>query len=107
MCRLLRIFDVCKMRHRFTERLFKSFYNQLLNSHDSETSHIAKYGYTLATRLHGQWLIEDDLNTRSAKYTNKSTLVARGADTQLGSSYVLAPLATNVGLWNPINVFNL
>ena len=31
-------------------------------------------------------------------------LVAGGADTQLGlgSSYVLAPLATNVDLWKPI-----
>ena len=26
----------------FAERLFKSFYNQLLNSHDSKASHIAK-----------------------------------------------------------------
>ena len=51
LCRLLRIPDVCKMRHRvaedFAERLFKSSYNQLLNSHDSEASHIAKYGYSL------------------------------------------------------------
>ena len=31
-----------------------------------------------------------------------NTLVARGADTQLGSSSVLAPPATNVDLWNPI-----
>ena len=30
------------------------------------------------------------------------TLVAGGADTQLGSSCVLAPLATNVDLWKPI-----
>ena len=51
---------------------------------------------------YGQWLIEDDLNKRSTKHTNKSTLVARGADTQLGSSGVLAPVATNVDLWNPI-----
>ena len=36
-----------------------------------------------------------DLNKRSAKH-------ARGADTQLGSSCVSAPLATNVDLWNPI-----
>ena len=28
-----------------------------------------------------QQLIEDDLNKRSAKHANKSTLVARGADT--------------------------
>ena len=56
------------------------------------------------TRLHGQWLTEDDLNKRSAKHTNKSTLVARGADTQLGSSCVLAPLATDVDLWNPFFV---
>ena len=28
--------------------------------------------------------------------------VAGGADTQLGSSCVLAPLATNVDLWKPI-----
>ena len=47
-------------------------------------------------------LIEDDLNKRSAKHTNKSTLLARGVDTQLGSSCVSAPLATNVDLWNPI-----
>ena len=32
-----------------------------------------------------QQLIEDDLNKCSAKQANKSTLVARGADTQLGS----------------------
>ena len=32
----------------------------------------------------------------------KSTLVAGGADTQLGSCCVLAPLATNVDLWKPI-----
>ena len=49
-----------------------------------------------------QQLIDDDLNKRSAKHANKSTLVARGADTQLGSSCVSAPLATNVDLWNPI-----
>ena len=51
LCRLLRILDVCKMRHgfavHFAECLFKSSYNQLLNSHDSEASHIAKYGYSL------------------------------------------------------------
>ena len=60
------------------------------------------YKLSLATRLHGQWLIEDDLNKRSAKHTNKPTLVARGADRQLGSSCVLDPLATNVDLWIPI-----
>ena len=49
-----------------------------------------------------QQLIEDDLNKRSAKQTNKSTQDARGADTQLGSSCVSAPLATNVDLWKPI-----
>ena len=38
----------------------------------------------------------------SVKHANKSTLVAGGADTQLGSSCVLAPLATNVDLWKPI-----
>ena len=36
-------------------------------------------------------------------------LVAGGADTQLGSSYALAPLATNVDLWKLVviecNVF--
>ena len=51
LCRFLPILDVGKMRHRFAkyfaERLFKSPYNQLLNSHDSEASHIAKYGYSL------------------------------------------------------------
>ena len=58
------------------------------------------------TRLRGQWLIEDDLTKRSTKHTNKSTLVVRGANTQLGlgSSCVLTPLATNVDLWNPIEV---
>ena len=45
---------------------------------------------------------KDDLNKHSAKHANKSTLVARGADTQLGSSCVSTPLATNVDLWNPI-----
>ena len=38
------------------------------------------YKLLLATRLHGQYLIEDDLNKRSAKHANKSTLVARDAD---------------------------
>ena len=51
LCRLLRVLDVCKMRHylaeHFTERLFKSSYDQLLDSHDPEASHIAKYGYSL------------------------------------------------------------
>ena len=60
------------------------------------------YKLSLATPLHGQWLIKDDLNKRSAKHTNKSTLVARGADTQPGSSFVLMPLATNVDVWIPI-----
>ena len=35
--------------------------------------------------MHIQQLIEGDLNKRSANHTNKSTLIARGADTQLGS----------------------
>ena len=56
-------------------------------------------------RLHGQWLIEDDLNKRSAKHTNKSTLVARDANMQLGSSCVLAPVATNVDFWIPISAY--
>ena len=51
LCRLLRILDLCKMRHRFAEhfaeRLFKSSYNQLLNSNGFDASHIAKYGYSL------------------------------------------------------------
>ena len=42
-----------------------------------------------------QKLIEDDLNKRSAKHANKSTLVARSADTQLDLSCLPAPLATN------------
>ena len=54
-----------------------------------------------------QKLIENDLNKRSAKHTNKSTLVARGADTQPGSSFVSAPLATNVDLWKPIGLNNV
>ena len=49
-----------------------------------------------------QQLIEDDLNKRSVKQANKSTSVARGADMQLGSSFVSASLATNVDLWNPL-----
>ena len=49
-----------------------------------------------------QQLIQDDLNTCSAKHANKSTLVARGADTQLDPSCVSASLATNVDLWDPI-----
>ena len=49
-----------------------------------------------------QQLIKNDLNKRSVKHANKFTLVARGADTQLGSSCVSAPLATDVDLWNPI-----
>ena len=53
-----------------------------------------------------QQLIEDNLNKRSAKHANKSTLVARGADTQLDPSCVSAPLATNVDLWNPVVSYN-
>ena len=49
-----------------------------------------------------QQLFEKVLNKRSAKQANKSTLAARGADTQLGSSCVSAPLATNMYLSNPI-----
>ena len=41
-----------------------------------------------------QQLIEDDLNKRSAKHGNKSTLV--------DPSCVSARLATNMDLWNPI-----
>ena len=51
LCCILRVIDVCKMRHRFAdqfvESLFKSFYNQRLNSHESEASYIAEYGYSL------------------------------------------------------------
>ena len=67
------------------------------------TTHTAQptYKLSMAMRLHGQWLIEDDLNKHSAKH-KKSTLLVRDADTQLGSSCVLAPLVTNVDLWNPI-----
>ena len=50
---------------------------------------------------------KDDLNKRSAKHANKSTLVARGTDTQLVSSCASAPLATNVDLWNPIIGINV
>ena len=50
-----------------------------------------------------QQLIEDDLNKRSVKHANKSTLVAKGADTQLVSSCVSAPLAINVDLWHVID----
>ena len=53
-----------------------------------------------------QQLIEDDLNKRSVKLAHKSTSVARGADMQLGSSCVSAPLATNVDLWNHTVVTN-
>ncbi len=52
-------------------------------------------GYALARSIA---IIEDDLNKRSAKHANKSTLVVRGADRQLDPSCVLAPLATNVEL---------
>ena len=54
-----------------------------------------------------QQLIEDDLNKRSAKHTNKSKLVARGAHAQQGSSCVSAPLATNVYLWKLIALATL
>ena len=43
-----------------------------------------------------QQLIVDDLNKHSAKHAHKSTLVSRGADTQLGPSCISAPLANNV-----------
>ena len=52
LCRFyfLHILDVCKMRHCFAEhfpgRLFKSSFNQLLNSHDSEVSNIASNDIT-------------------------------------------------------------
>ena len=48
------------------------------------------YKLSLATRLHGKYLIEDDLNKRSAKHANKSTLVAGGAETQLRSQRISA-----------------
>ena len=62
------------------------------------------------TSLHIQKLTlhiyeKDDLNKRSAKHANKSTLVARGADTQLGSSCISTPIATNVDLWSPIGIY--
>ena len=51
LCHLLRILDVSIMRHgfaeHFPERLFKSSYNQQLNSHDFEASQVAGYGYSL------------------------------------------------------------
>ena len=56
----------------------------LLTTHTA-CPHIQKL--PLATRLHNQYE-RDDLNKRSAKHPNKSTLIARGADTQLGSSCV-------------------
>ena len=37
-----------------------------------------------------QQLIEDNLNKRSTKQANKSTLVAGGAETQLGSQRISA-----------------
>ena len=49
-----------------------------------------------------QQLLDDDLYKRSAKQANKSTLVSRRADTQLGYNCISAPLATNVDLWNPM-----
>ena len=52
-----------------------------------------------------QQLIEDDLNKRlnaNANNANKSTLVARGADTQLDPSCISTPLTTNMDLWNLI-----
>ena len=51
-----------------------------------------------------QHLIEDDINKCSAKHAIKSMSVARGADTQLGSSCISTPLATNVDLWNAIAI---
>ena len=42
------------------------------------------------------------LNKHLAKHVNKYTSVAGGTDTQLGSSCVLAPLASNVELLKPI-----
>ena len=52
--------------------------------------------------MRGQQLIEDDLSRLSAKHSNKSTLVARGADTQLDPGCVSARLATNVDSRSPI-----
>ena len=57
----------------------------------AHTYDMPKGKLSLATRLHGVYLTihiynKDDLNKRSAKHANKSTLVTRGADTQLGSS---------------------
>ena len=50
---------------------------------------------------------KDDFNKRSAKHANKFTLVVGGANTQLGSSCVLAHLPTNVDFWKPIGVAEL
>ena len=39
----------------FAERLFKSSYNQLLNSHDSEALHIANYENSLEMWKHNNY----------------------------------------------------
>ena len=55
----------------------------VLSIDNTRHAQLPTYKLSLAAHLHGQWLIEDDLNKRSAKHTNKSTLVARGADTHI------------------------
>ena len=60
------------------------------------------YKLSLAMRLHDQYLIEDIKASVFGKHANKSALIARGADMQLRYSCVLAPLATNEDLWNPV-----
>ena len=47
------------------------------------------YKLSLATRLHGKWLIEDDLIKRSAKHVHKSTLVTQTWCLQHGVAHIL------------------
>ena len=65
---------------------------------------MSTYKLSLGTRLHGQYLIEDDLNKRSAKHANNSMLVAKGTDTELVQYLrISASSDLNVDLWDPIN----
>ena len=60
-------------------------YFALYSSTSTITQKVLVVEYEYRVRLLHLWriqkLIDDDLNKRSAKHANKSTLVARGADT--------------------------
>ena len=67
----------------------------IMPSHDG---HVRLYPYLAMCEVSELLMIKQAFK----KHADNSTLVARGADTQLDPNCVSAPLATNVDFWNPI-----